>query len=137
MAGRQSFYFVIPDLAAARGKIDSLSFTGNSGDSFAAQLQAALREPMLWGRWRAMQPDPDAVDPSLGASDPQAAVSAQQADLHCDVTITTGVSRVAGCSLSVRHTSKPCPPGAIKSRSTRSGELASQAASTLSPESTS
>jgi hypothetical protein len=89
MAGRQSFFFVIPDLAAARGKIDSLSFSGNSGGSFAAQLQAALREPGLWERWRAMQPDPDAVDPSLGASDPQATVAAQQADLHCDVTVTT------------------------------------------------
>jgi hypothetical protein len=88
MAGRQSFYFLIPDLAAARGKIDSLSFAGNSGGSFAAQLQAALREPELWERWRAMQPDPDAVDPSLGASDPQATVS-EQADLHCDVTVTT------------------------------------------------
>lgn len=88
-ASRQSFHFGIADLAAARGKIDSLSFSGNSAESFAAQLQAALREPGLWERWCAMQPDPDAVDPSLGASDPQATVTAKQSDLHCEVQVKT------------------------------------------------
>ena len=88
-ANRQSFLFVIPDLAQARGKIDSLSFSGTSAESFAGELQAALREPGLWERWRAMQPDPDAVDPALGASDSQATVTARQADLHCDATVTS------------------------------------------------
>src|SRR6478752_5573646 len=74
-ASRQSFYIGIPDLAAARGKIDALSFSGNSAETFAAELQAALRQPDLWERWKAMQPDPDAIDPALGASDPQASVS--------------------------------------------------------------
>jgi hypothetical protein len=88
-ASRQCFYFVISELAKARGKIDSLSFSGTSADTFATELQAALREPGLWERWKAMQPDPDAIDPSLGVSDPQATVSARQADLHCDVKVTT------------------------------------------------
>jgi hypothetical protein len=54
-------------------------------------LQAALREPILWQRWKTMQPDPDAVDPALGASDPQSSVTAQQVDLHCDVQVTTAL----------------------------------------------
>ena len=90
-ASRQSFYIGIADLAAARGKIDALSFTGNSAEAFAAALQAALREPGLWERWKAMQPDPDGVDPALGAIDAQATVSAQQSDLHCDVQIVTAL----------------------------------------------
>lgn len=90
-ASRQSFYIGIPDLAAARGKIDTLSFTGNSADTFAAELQAALRQPGLWERWKALQSDPDGVDPALGASDPQASVSAQQSDLHCDAQIVTSL----------------------------------------------
>jgi hypothetical protein len=93
-ASRQSFYISIPDLASARGKIDSLSFNDTSADSFAAQLQAALREPVLWQRWKSMQPDPDAVDPMLGASDAQATVAAQQADLHCDAQVTTVLPHV-------------------------------------------
>ena len=93
-ATRQSFYLSIPDLASARGKIDSLSFSGTSADTFATELQAALREPTLWQRWKAMQPDPDAVDPMLGASDAQAIVSAEQSDLHCDAQVTTMLPHV-------------------------------------------
>jgi hypothetical protein len=88
-ASRQCFYLVVPDLAKARGKIDALSFSGSAAQSLAVELQAALREPALWQRWRAMQPDPDAVDPLLGAIDAQALVTAQQSDLHCDLQVTT------------------------------------------------
>ena len=88
-ASRQCFYFVIPNLAEDRGKIDSLSFSDSSADALAPQLQAALREPGFWERWRALQPDPDGVDPALGATDPQAVVSAKQTDLHCDIEVTT------------------------------------------------
>ncbi|MFT3790741.1 MAG: hypothetical protein QM741_06625 [Rudaea sp.] len=86
---KQTFFIVVPDLAKARGQVPSLSYSGHSAESFAAQLQAALREPTLWERWRSMQPDPDAVDPLLGASDAQATVEAHQSDLHCDAKITT------------------------------------------------
>jgi hypothetical protein len=88
-ATAQRYYLSIDDLARARGSIDELSFKGGSPENFAAQLQAALREPSLWQRWRAMQPDPDAIDPALGASDPAATVTATQADLHCDAQVTT------------------------------------------------
>ncbi|HSN00033.1 MAG TPA: hypothetical protein VLS52_03365 [Rudaea sp.] len=87
----QRYYLSIDDLAKARGKINELSYQGNSPESFSALLQQALREPTLWRRWRAMQPDPDAVDPALGASDPQATVSAEQVDMHTDILVTTSL----------------------------------------------
>ena len=93
-ASKQTFFIVVPDLAKARGQVPSLSFSGDSAESFAVQLQSALREPNLWERWRSMQPDPDAVDPLLGASDAQALVDAHQSDLHCDLKITTSLPHV-------------------------------------------
>lgn len=87
----QRYYLSIDDLAKARGQFDELSFHGKSPDSFAELLQSALREPTLWRRWRAMQPDPDAVDPALGASDPAATVTASQQDLHTDILVTTSL----------------------------------------------
>ena len=85
----QRYYLSIDNLAQARGQIGELSWQGNSPDSLATTLQAALREPSLWQRWRALQPDPDAVDPSSGASDPNATVRASQSNLHTDVIVTT------------------------------------------------
>ncbi|MGA9332814.1 MAG: hypothetical protein WBV39_00875 [Rudaea sp.] len=87
----QRYYFSVDDLAKARGQFNELSFNGSSPDSFAALLQSTLREPTLWHRWKAMQPDPDAVDPALGASDPQASVSANQSDMHTDIVVTTSL----------------------------------------------
>jgi hypothetical protein len=88
-AGAQRFYLGIDDFARARGSVDALSFHGDSPEGFAAQLQAALREPALFERWRALQEDPDAVDPGLGVTDPAATVTARQSDLHVDVIVTT------------------------------------------------
>ncbi|MBX3690199.1 hypothetical protein [Dokdonella sp.] len=85
----QRYEFTIDDLARARGEFKELSFDGDAPESLAALLQQALREPTLWRRWRAMQPDPDAVDPALGASDPNATVEAHQSDIHVRVTICT------------------------------------------------
>src|SRR5688572_30342986 len=74
MAAVQRFFLSIGDLSQARGENAELSFHGVSPESFANTLQAALREPSLWKRWKALQPDPDAVDPLLGASDANARV---------------------------------------------------------------
>lgn len=87
----QRYYFSVDDLAKSRGQFNELSFHGSSQDSFAELLQSALREPTLWRRWKAMQPDPDAVDPALGESDPQAEVSAIQTDMHTDFIVTTSL----------------------------------------------
>jgi hypothetical protein len=91
MASKQRFYLGIDDLAHARGNVPSLAFDGDSPERFAAEMQAALRTPSLFERWLATQPDPDAVDPALGATDPAADVAAQQHDLHTDVVVTTAL----------------------------------------------
>ena len=88
-SGAQRYYLGIDDLRNARGSNEQLSFGGDSPESLAGELQAALREPGLFERWRALQDDPDAVDASLGATDASATVSAKQADLHVDVIATT------------------------------------------------
>jgi len=93
MAGSpQRYYLSIEDLSQARSDYAQLSFAGTSPDSFANTLQAALRTPALWLRWKALQPDPDAIDDSLGAADPNATVTAQQADLHTDIQVVTSLS---------------------------------------------
>ena len=89
MAGNQRFYLSIDDLARARGPDPSLAFAGDAPETFAAALEHALRTPDLFERWRALQEDPDAVDPGLGATDPAATVSARQNDLRADVVVTT------------------------------------------------
>jgi hypothetical protein len=85
----QRYYIVVDNLAKARGPVGELSFTGESPDDFAAQLQRALREPALFQQWKALQPDPDAIDDSMGSNDSAATVTAKQHDLRCDVTVTT------------------------------------------------
>ena len=89
MAKAQRFSIGIDDLRAARGKVESLSFHGDSPEALASQLQTALQQSALFDQWRAMQPDPDDVDPSLGATDPSATVSARQTDMNCAVQIMT------------------------------------------------
>ena len=73
----QRYYIVVDNLAKARGSVGELSYTGESPDDFAAELQRALRSPGLFQQWKALQPDPDAIDDSLGQSDASATVSAK------------------------------------------------------------
>lgn len=87
----QRYIFSIDDLPRARGESHELSFPGGSAESFAALLQESLRKPGLWQRWRAMQPDPDAIDPALGASDPAARVEAHQSDVHVSVDVVSAL----------------------------------------------
>lgn len=91
MATVQRYMFSIDDLAKARGESSELAFQGDSPELFASQLQSALREPALWQRWRAMQPDPDAVDPALGQSDPTATVEAHQSDVHVSCVVISSL----------------------------------------------
>ncbi|MBB4127165.1 hypothetical protein GGR77_002479 [Xanthomonas translucens] len=81
----------LPDPARARGSEPSLSFSANGADAFAEQLQRALSDPAWFERWRALQPEPDDVDPSLGVVDPAATVSGKQDDLRIDLTATTSI----------------------------------------------
>ena len=59
MAGNQRYYLSIDDVSRARGPEPSLAFSGDSPEAFGAALQAALRTPALFERWRALQDDPD------------------------------------------------------------------------------
>ena len=88
----QRYYIVVDNLGKARGNVGELSFTGESPDDLAAEMQRALRTPHLFEKWKALQPDPDAIDDSLGRSDANATVTAKQHDVRCDVTITSNLS---------------------------------------------
>jgi hypothetical protein len=85
------FYLSLPDPATARGSDAAFAFTAQGADAFAEQLQDALRSDALFERWRAAQEDPDAVDPTLGATDPEATVQGRQDDLHIDLIVTTSL----------------------------------------------
>jgi hypothetical protein len=86
---RNHYYLSIADIARARGDDPRFSWDGAGPEGFAAVLQQALRGDELFERWRAAQPDPDAVDSSLGATDPLAEVKAKVADLAVDVDLVT------------------------------------------------
>ena len=88
---RNCYYLSIADLAHARGADARFSYDGAGPNDFAAALQQALRGDALFQRWRVTQPDPDAVDSSLGATDPAATVTAKVADLHTEVELVTSL----------------------------------------------
>lgn len=83
------YYIRLPEPSAARGPVPALAFRAHGADAFADELQQALRSDSLFERWRGLQDDPDDVDPALGATDPAAAVSAAQEDLHIDLVVVT------------------------------------------------
>jgi hypothetical protein len=89
MTNRSRYYIQINDLAHARGPHEALSYNGAGPNDFAAALQEALRSPLLFQRWRAMQQDPDEVDERLGVTDQLASVSAKPVDLHTEVDVAT------------------------------------------------
>ncbi|PPV08147.1 hypothetical protein XavaCFBP5823_18025 [Xanthomonas axonopodis pv. vasculorum] len=86
-----SYSISLPDHKLARGSAPSVSFTANGAEAFAEQLQAALRDPAWFDRWRQLQTDPDEVDPSLGITDPAATVTGKQHDLRIDLVATTSI----------------------------------------------
>jgi len=85
------YYISLPDGARARGTTPELSFTAQSAEGFAEELQTALRSDAFFERWRKLQPEPDEVDPALGVTDPGATVEGKQDDLHIDLVVTTTI----------------------------------------------
>lgn len=85
------YYLSLPDPAKARGSDADLAFHAHGADAFAQELQDALRSDALFQRWRAKQEDPDAIDASLGATDPAATVTGKQHDLRIDLIATTSL----------------------------------------------
>lgn len=84
------YYLSLPDPAAV-ASAGPFAFRAHGAEGFAEELQAALRGDALFQRWRAAQDDPDAVDPSLGATDPAATVVGEQVDLHIALVATTRI----------------------------------------------
>jgi hypothetical protein len=80
-----------PKPKEARGTDSDLSFRLQSPSGFAEELQAALATPVLFEKWRAKQPDPDAVEAQWGVTDPDATVTGEQHDLHIDLTVRTRI----------------------------------------------
>lgn len=85
------YYLSLPDPSRARGSDPALAFNAHGADEYAAQLQEALRTTALFERWRTRQEDPDGVDPSYGATDPDAQVDGQQDDLHVVLVVTSTI----------------------------------------------
>ncbi len=82
------FHLSIPDTRVL-DTVGAFAFRARGAEGLAGELQAALREDVLFQHWRASLDDPDAVDPALGATDPAATVRGEQADLHIDLVATT------------------------------------------------
>ena len=76
---------------AALAAAGPFAFRAHGPEGLAEELQAALRDDALFQRWRAMQADPDAVDPSLGATDPAATVRGEQRDLHIELIVVSSI----------------------------------------------
>lgn len=81
----------IPDAGKARAS-GAYALQSQGPEGIAAELQDALRGDALFSRWRADQPDPDEVDPSLGITDASARVVGEQRDLDIDLTVDTSIS---------------------------------------------
>lgn len=85
------YYLRLPEPTKARGTDVALAFHSEGADGLAAELQQALRTDELFQRWRSRQEDPDAVDASLGATDPDATVTGEQNDLAIDLVARTSL----------------------------------------------
>ena len=85
------YYISLKDPKRARGSDAAYSFSAHGAEEFAAQLQDALRGEAFFKRWRDAQEDPDAVDPALGATDPDASVRGEADDLHVDLIAVTSL----------------------------------------------
>ena len=81
----------LPDPEKARGSDPDLSFKSHGASGFAEELQDALRSTTLFEKWRAKQPDPDAVENQWGVTDPDATVTGEQKDLRVNLTVTTKI----------------------------------------------
>lgn len=86
---RTRYYLHVPDIGRVRGSEPALAFDRQSPESLANALQSALRDNALFERWRRLQDEPDEVDPSLGATDPAATVSASNSAPRVDLVATT------------------------------------------------
>lgn len=86
------YYLRLPEPAKARGSDIALAFSSESAEGLAQEFETALRTSQLFERWRERQDDPDAVDPALGATDPQATVTGEQQTTAIELVATTSLA---------------------------------------------
>ena len=82
----------LPEPGLARGDDPALAFRSQGAEGLALELQDALRHSQLFERWRAKQDEPDDVDISFAATDPQALVRGEQNDLAIDLVVITSLA---------------------------------------------
>lgn len=87
-----TYYISLPDPAKARGNDTALSFQSQGPSGFAEELQDALASQHLFDKWKAKQPDPDAVEAQWGVTDPGATVVGTQDDLRINLQVTTSIN---------------------------------------------
>ena len=84
-----TYYVSVKELDKARGPDSELSFEGLDPVSLASAIADAMRGDDLFERWRAKQPEPDEVDPSLGVTDASATANGELSNGRTDVRLTT------------------------------------------------
>lgn len=92
MTKPQRYFITIESLSNSRGDSNELSFDGGSPEHLARVLEDALREPDFSTRWRAMQEDPEDIDPATVALDPAATVSGSLEAQRSELIVTTSLS---------------------------------------------
>lgn len=91
MAKTQRYLITIESITDSRGESSELSFEGGSPEHLARALEAALREPDFSTRWRAMQENPDEIDPVTVAVDPAATVTGSLEAQRSELIVTTNL----------------------------------------------
>ncbi|TAH46807.1 MAG: hypothetical protein EYC71_02770 [Gammaproteobacteria bacterium] len=91
MPAAKRYLISIADISASRGSIEQLSFHGDSPEFLARAFETALREPSLWERWRNLQDDPEAVDPTTGVIDPSATVNGSLEAQRSELVVITSL----------------------------------------------
>ncbi|SEW12651.1 hypothetical protein [Luteibacter sp. 329MFSha] len=86
-----TYFLSVKDMAKAKGPDPDLSFEGIGPEKLASDIAEAMRSDGLFQRWRAKQPDPDEVDPSLGVTDPGATAKGELSNDRNDVQLTTSL----------------------------------------------
>ncbi|KAF1007104.1 MAG: hypothetical protein GAK28_02075 [Luteibacter sp.] len=86
-----TYFLSVKDMSQAKGPDPELSFEGIGPEKLAADIGEAMRGDSLFQRWRAKQPEPDEVDPSLGVTDPGARATGELSNDRTDVKLTTSL----------------------------------------------
>lgn len=86
-----TYFLSVKDMSQAKGPDPDLSFEGIGPEKLATDIAEAMRSDGLFQRWRAKQPEPDEVDPSLGVTDPGASATGELSNDRNDVKLTTSL----------------------------------------------